>query len=135
MPVPLNSDFSENASDSFSVICLCAEWCDTCRKYQTGFDHVSAQFPDARFAWLDIEDHGDALGDIDIESFPTLLINRGDLVLYFGVMLPHPEHLARILESFCEMDAQQSRHYALGDPERRRWQDDPDLMELRKQTR
>lgn len=115
---------------SFSVICLCAEWCDTCRKYQLGFEQVSAQFPDTRFVWLDIEDHADALGDLDIESFPTLLINRGDSVLYYGVMLPHPEHLSRILENFQAQDEQQNRLYAHSDPERRRWQGDPDLRGL-----
>lgn len=114
----------------FSVICLCAEWCGTCREYRGGFERLRIRFPDTRFVWLDIEEQADALGDLDIENFPTLLISRGDAILYYGVMLPYPEHLARILESFHEQDAQQSADYAHAQPERRRWQADPDLRGL-----
>jgi len=115
---------------AFSVFCLCAEWCGTCREYRAGFEEVSARFPAARFHWVDIENQADTLGDIDIENFPTLLINRGSSVLYYGVMLPYPEHLARILDSFHEQDAAQSVAYALSHPERRQWQEDEDLRGL-----
>jgi hypothetical protein len=33
-----------------------------------------------------------------VESFPTVSIRRGDAVLFHGVLLPHHEHLARLLE-------------------------------------
>jgi hypothetical protein len=117
-------------TDPFSVICLCAEWCGTCRAYRAGFADVSARFPGTRFHWLDIEDQADQLGDIDIENFPTLLINRGSSILYYGVMLPHPEHLARILENFQAQDSGESAAYAHADPLRRTWQQDQDLQNL-----
>jgi thioredoxin 1 len=117
-------------NDSFSVICLCAEWCGTCRAYRSTFTQVGARFPGARFHWLDIEDQADQLGDIDIENFPTLLISRGNAILYFGVMLPPPEHLARILDNFQAQDGRESLAYAQADPLRRAWQQDPDLQNL-----
>lgn len=113
-----------------SVICLCAEWCGTCREYRTAFQAIVARFPEARFAWLDIEDHADDLGDLDIENFPTLLIHRGESILYYGVMLPYPEHLARILEDFQTQAVEQSERYARATPERRRWQEDSDLRRV-----
>lgn len=115
---------------SFSVICLCADWCDTCRNYRPGFERISVLFPDTIFVWLDIEDIADALGNTDIESFPTLIINRGELVLYYGVMLPYPKHLARVFESFRAQDDEESRRYVKSDAQRRHWQDDQDLKGL-----
>lgn len=117
-------------NDPFSVVCLCAEWCGTCRAYRAAFAGVGARFPGARFHWLDIEDQADQLGDIDIENFPTLLISRGTAILYFGVMLPHPEHLVRILDNFQAQDGRESLAYAHADPLRRAWQKDPDLQNL-----
>ncbi|MBI2306512.1 MAG: thioredoxin family protein [Rhodocyclales bacterium] len=113
-----------------SVICLCAEWCGTCREYRAGFQQIVARFPDAQFFWLDIEDHADDLGDLDIENFPTLLIGRGESILYYGVMLPYPEHLARILENFQAQTVEQSEHYARATPERQHWQEDRDLQRV-----
>jgi len=116
----------------FLVICLCAAWCGTCREYQPGFEALAAQFPDARFLWLDIEDHAEQLGDLDIENFPTLLIKRRAWVLFYGVMLPHLSHLRRTLETFQEQSVEQSRGYALSNPERCAWQEDEDLQRLGK---
>lgn len=116
--------------DQFTVICLCADWCDTCRKYRSGFENVMARFPRMQSVWLDIEDQADALGDLDIESFPTLLISRDESILYYGVMLPYPEHLSRILENFLELDASQTRVYANSDAVRQSWQGDTDFRRL-----
>lgn len=114
----------------FLVVCLCAEWCGTCRDYQTGFDALAVEFPGTRFRWLDIEDRADDLGDLDIENFPTLFIQRGERVLFFGTMLPHLSHLRRLIETFHEQTLEQSRDYVLSTPERRLWQESQDLCHL-----
>ncbi len=118
------------AFDEFLVVCLCAEWCGTCRDYQTGFDELAAQFPNTSFHWLDIEDRADDLGDLDIENFPTLFIQRGERVLFFGTMLPHLSHLRRLIETFHEQTPEQSRDYVLSSPERHLWQENQDLCHL-----
>ncbi|MBS1230472.1 MAG: hypothetical protein H6R17_3749 [Proteobacteria bacterium] len=118
------------AEQGFVVICLCAQWCGTCRDYRAGFDALTPEFPGIRFSWLDIEEQADALGDLDIENFPTLYIRRGDSVLFFGTMLPHLGNLRRLIETFLEQTPEQSRDYARSTPERAGWQDDPDLREL-----
>jgi thioredoxin 1 len=125
------NEISEHPSSvGFLVICLCAEWCGTCRDYKAGFEELASQFPDARFIWLDIEDNADDLGDLDIENFPTLFIQRENRVLFFGTMLPHLSHLRRTFESFLEQTPEQSQEYVLTSPERRGWQEDQDLLHL-----
>jgi len=132
MSVPRQTSASAptQASSEFLVVCLCAEWCGTCRDYRTGFDELAAQFPDTRFRWLDIEDRADDLGDLDVENFPTLLILRGEQVLFFGTMLPHLSHLRRLIETFYEQTPEQSRDYVLSSPERSLWQEDQDLCHI-----
>lgn len=87
-----------DGSASLLVACLCAEWCGTCREYRPLFEQVGAG-SEAAFRWVDIEDHDDALGNIDVENFPTLLIARGDAVLFYGPLLPHASTLARLVQS------------------------------------
>lgn len=116
--------------DSFLVICLCAEWCGTCRDYRSGFDELATAFPDVRFRWVDIEENASEMGDLDIEDFPTILIRRGESVLFFGTMLPHLGHLRRTLEVFREQTLEESLDYAKSNDERLGWQSNPDLRSL-----
>ncbi len=87
----------------FKVVCLCAAWCRLCHDYETVFERVLRLFaeeePAARWEWIDIEDEAELIGDIDIETFPTVLIFDDQRVLFAGPLTPHPETLARILRS------------------------------------
>ncbi len=82
----------------FQVACLCAEWCDTCREYRPGFLALAGRFPQADFVWLDVEADAKEAGYVEIDNFPTIRVKRGATVLFEGVMTPHHEHLARMLE-------------------------------------
>lgn len=84
------------------VACLCAEWCDTCRKYRPEFEALGQEFSQHRFAWIDIEDQGDLVIDIEIENFPTLLVAQESRLLFAGTMLPHIGHLRRLLQTLDE---------------------------------
>lgn len=117
-------------AEEFLVICLCAEWCGTCRDYRAGFDALASRFPDARFCWVDIEESADDLGEVDVENFPTMLIRRNQLVLFFGAILPHQSHLKMLIEAFQEQSPAESRDYVLSSPERRSWQENPELCRL-----
>jgi thioredoxin 1 len=79
------------------VTCLCAEWCGVCREYRPGFLDLAKRFPQLRFEWLDVEDDADAAGHLEVENFPTLRIMQGESQLFYGVMPPQHEHLARLL--------------------------------------
>ena len=61
---------------------------------------LSPARPTLAFRWLDIEDEADALGDIDVETFPTLVIGgRDGAVRFAGPVLPQPGQIARLLQS------------------------------------
>ncbi|WP_374673928.1 thioredoxin family protein [Ideonella sp.] len=84
------------------VACLCAAWCRTCDGYRDTLAAAAARQPGWRFAWVDIEDHADALDDPDgaaddIESFPTLLLVHDGQAHFFGTVLPHAGVLDRLL--------------------------------------
>jgi len=80
------------------VVCLCAQWCGTCRDYNAVFDEAAAAFgARCRFMQIDIEDDAALLDGIDIENFPTLLIARGAQPLFFGPVTPHSQTLARLV--------------------------------------
>lgn len=82
-----------------TVACLCAQWCRTCDGYREVFDQVLSALDDARVQgmWVDVEDQADAMGAIDVENFPTLLMARGDEVLFFGPVTPHAQTLQRLI--------------------------------------
>jgi thioredoxin 1 len=86
------------------VACLCAQWCGTCGSYRSVFDQSLAEFKPGQLqaVWVDVEDHDETVGALDIENFPTLLIARGDEVLFFGTALPHAATLVRMVRSALE---------------------------------
>lgn len=104
------------------VACLCAAWCDTCRSYRSSFDQLAAMHPDKRFVWIDIEDEADFIGDIDVENFPTLLIQRGDTVSFFGTVLPDMKLADRLIQAQTDKTEAERRAEAIASPERREWQ-------------
>ncbi len=90
------------------VACLCADWCGTCKEYMDGFAALAARHPNDCFVWIDIETHSDRLGeDIDIENFPTVLIQpvAGGAPHFYGTVLPHLNILDRMLVRGAAMPA------------------------------
>ena len=83
--------------DTWWVACLCAAWCGVCRDWQPLFAEQAASHPDMRFAWVDVEDEDDAMGEVDIETFPTLLVARGAEVLYLAPIPPSATQFKRLL--------------------------------------
>jgi hypothetical protein len=86
----------------WTVVCLCAEWCRTCEGYGPAFAHRAARASDARHIWIDVEDDEALVGDIDIETFPTLLVLHGDRPMFFGPVLPHIDVVDRTLRAARE---------------------------------
>jgi len=81
------------------VACLCAEWCGSCRDYHAVFESLAARAPAAtQFRWIDIEDEADLADGIEVENFPSLLIARGDDVLFMGPVTPHAQAALTLIE-------------------------------------
>ena len=82
------------------VACLCAEWCGSCRDYRATFAALAERFSaDADFAWIDVEDESDALGDPDIENFPTLLLADAGGLRFLGAVTPHAATAERLVQN------------------------------------
>ncbi len=90
---------SASVASPWWVVCLCAQWCGTCRDYRAVFDQLARAHPAVRFVWIDIEDDAEVAGDLDVETFPTLLLADGQVARFLGPLLPQAAVLSRLLES------------------------------------
>jgi thioredoxin 1 len=117
-------------AQSWFVACLCAAWCTTCGEYQARFAQLASRFPDLVFVWIDIEDQADVVGDLDIDNFPTLLIQYGDVVSFFGPVLPELQLAERLLQAQFEQSPSSLLSQAKLNEERRQWQDECNLRQL-----
>lgn len=111
------------------LLCLCAGWCTTCASYAPTFEAVSerlrAEWPDLQSRWIDIEDEAELVGDLDIETFPTVVVLDHDRVRFHGTLTPQPEVLERVVRGALRGDAapadlpkavvEMARRIALGD--------------------
>ena len=93
------------------VACLCAAWCDVCHHYAALFIELEKIFPEVLFLWIDIEEQADLVGDFEVENFPTILIERYELVSFYGVVEPQINQLKRLLQmQMKQTEAELKRH-------------------------
>ena len=82
----------------WQAVCLCAAWCGVCREWTPVFEALAASHPQVRFDWVDVEDEADALGDVDVETFPTLLIADRAAPRFFGPVQPSAVQVGKLLD-------------------------------------
>ena len=105
------------------IACLCANWCGSCRDYATAFAAWAERSPAHHFVWIDIEDQADLVGDLDIDNFPTLLIQRGTTVSFFGPMEPDIRIAERLLQAQTIKSQAELEQEVRASTERQSWQD------------
>lgn len=93
MPIAISS----SPGRDWHVVCLCADWCGTCRDYLPELTALAARETGARFVWVDVEDDADWIGELDIETFPTILVLDRAEPLFFGALPPQIGILERTL--------------------------------------
>lgn len=113
--------------EDWTVACLCAAWCNVCEAYRADFAALSDRHPETHFAWIDVEDNADLVGDIDIENFPTMLIQRGDIVAFYGTVLPDARIAERIFLAQQAQSGEDLAAEAQKTAERRAWQQEVNL--------
>jgi hypothetical protein len=84
------------------LACLCAAWCRVCDEYRPIFERLTGNLDGVQVRWIDIEDEAELVGDLDIESFPTLLIAGPGGVRFAGPALPQEAALERLLAHTLE---------------------------------
>ncbi len=105
------ADASLPAADPTTwVVCLCADWCGLCRDYETLFNQMAGRYPAFSFVWLDIEDQAELVGDLDVETFPTLLMADAQGLRFFGPLTPQANTLSRLLDSLESASLQAVPH-------------------------
>ena len=93
MPTRLKPDTSQTSL----VACLCAGWCRVCDSYHDVFAQLRENHPGVRFVWVDIEDDEELVGDLEVETFPTLLVGRGQTLQFIGPVTPQLATAERLL--------------------------------------
>jgi thioredoxin 1 len=104
------------------IACLCAGWCGSCREYASAFAAWAERSPQHHFVWIDIEDQADLIGDLDIDDFPTLLIEQAATVSFFGPMEPDTRIAERLLLAQIEKSPEQRILDASSSEQQRAWQ-------------
>lgn len=104
------------------VVCLCADWCGTCREYRPGFEALAEEFAATAVRWIDIDEEAEAVADYEVADFPTVLVQRAAHVLFYGPLRPDIAHLRRLLAWLRTQSPEESRAYALATDQRRAWQ-------------
>jgi thiol-disulfide isomerase/thioredoxin len=84
---------------AYTVFVLCAEWCGVCREFRAAVDDAAAKPGSHRYVWIDIEDEADRLGEIEVETFPTLAVLRGGMPVFFGPTLPSMQAVDKLLRA------------------------------------
>ena len=112
LPLAATHGKASDARPVQRVICLCAQWCVVCNQYQPQFEALAAQHPDVEFRWVDVEDEEQAMGEYDIETFPSLLISEGDEVRFLGPVLPQIGLVNTLLKRLMQEGAKTSDEHA-----------------------
>jgi thioredoxin 1 len=70
------------------------------------------------------------VGDLDVDNFPTLLLQHGGTVAFFGTMLPDTKVADRLVQAQAALPAEELARLAGSSEERRAWQRDCNLRTL-----
>jgi thiol-disulfide isomerase/thioredoxin len=109
------------------VACLCADWCDVCKGYRPNFEALSAEYPDILFLWIDIEDQASLVDHLDVDNFPTLLIQQNDIVSFYGAMQADTTRLKRQINQLSDKSLQQLQQLADSGDLQRHWQNEANI--------
>ena len=87
------------------VVALCAQWCTTCREFRAALEHLGVGASRRVVVWVDIEDDADLLGDLDLETFPTLAVFVNADLRHFGAVLPQASLVDRLIADAATLRA------------------------------
>ncbi|PAT33448.1 thiol reductase thioredoxin [Vandammella animalimorsus] len=96
---------ADGAAAPLRLIGLCAAWCGVCRQFEPIFAQLRRSHPQVHITWLDVEEPAvsDALGELDIDTFPTIALGRGQQLLFWGSIVPQVAVLTRLLQEGAAM--------------------------------
>jgi len=84
-----------------------AAWCGPCVSFGPTYEKVSAQFPDAVFGKIDTEAQQALAATFNIQSIPTLMVIREQVVLYSEAGALPESALVEIVTKALELDMEE----------------------------
>ena len=87
------------------VVALCADWCNVCKRFAPTFACLALGRPGDRFEWVDIEDDATALGEVEVDDFPTLAVFRAGELVHCGAVRADEAAVTRLLDALAAREA------------------------------
>lgn len=81
------------------VVCLCAEWCNNCQRWQQQFAVQAEREPEFCFVWLDIDKHPDMVAEVDLDILPVLLVQNPEHIYFIGPVRPNEQVVSTLIRS------------------------------------
>lgn len=81
------------------VVCICADWCSTCRAWRPPLEELAQKHRDWTWRWLDFDEGSEMIesAGLDVQSFPVVLIGRGEHALFMGTVEPYATQLEQLI--------------------------------------
>ncbi|MEP6943330.1 MAG: thioredoxin domain-containing protein [Betaproteobacteria bacterium] len=103
-------NFAASINDHpFAVIDFWAPWCAPCRAFAPTFAAAAAKHPDVLFAKVDAEAQQGIGAHFNIRSIPTLMVFRGNIIVFAEAGALPASALDQVLNAARELDMEKVR--------------------------
>jgi len=96
-------------SNDIVVMDFWAEWCGPCRQFAPIFEKVANEYPDIVFGKINTEEEQELAGHFQIQSIPTVMIMREQIVVFAQPGMLPEEGLKDLINQVKELDMDEVR--------------------------
>jgi len=96
-------------SNDIVVMDFWAEWCGPCRQFAPIFEKVAGEYPDIVFGKINTEEEQELAGHFQIQSIPTVMIMREQIVVFAQPGMLPEEGLKDLINQVKELDMDEVR--------------------------
>jgi len=86
-----------------------APWCGPCRQFAPIFEKVAGEYPDIVFGKINTEEEQELAGHFQIQSIPTVMIMREQIVVFAQPGMLPEEGLKDLINQVKELDMDEVR--------------------------
>lgn len=88
------------------IVDIWAEWCRPCKRFDPIFKRVSEKFPDVDFVKVNAEEESDFIDKYGINSIPTVLVMKGEDILFSHPGFMSEELLIEVVNTYYSNELQ-----------------------------